>query len=125
LLIEALTPLRLVLPERELSLIPGHPVDLPDKQARRLLDMAGEKVRQVVPDVVIEPAYPTAHPIYWEAMDRTWHGPVKPEYLGRTGSRHEERFWVIVSYRGTIRWIRSDMFRSRDAAERAQQGTKS
>jgi hypothetical protein len=71
LLIEALTPLRLVLPERELSLIPGHPVDLPDKQARRLLDMAGEKVRQVVPDVVIEPAYPTAHPIYWEAMDRT------------------------------------------------------
>jgi hypothetical protein len=37
-------------------------------------------------DIAVEPASATANPIYWEATDGTWHGPVKPEYLGRTGS---------------------------------------
>ena len=45
MLIEALAPLRIRLPERELSLVPGCPVNLPDTQAKRLLERAKGKVR--------------------------------------------------------------------------------
>ena len=116
MLIEALAPLRIRLPERELSLVPGQPVDLPDKHARRLLEKAGTKVRRIPPNpdgpIVVERTLPTARPIYWQDMDGTWHGPVTPEYLGRTGSGTGSKFWVIVNYRGTIRWILSDLLRS-------------
>lgn len=68
--------------------------------------------------IAIEPASPTARPIYWESMDGTWHGPAKPEYLGRTGLGQNERFWVIVIYQESIRWIWADLLRSRQEAER-------
>jgi hypothetical protein len=66
-------------------------------------------------DIAIEPASSTARPIYWETMDGAWHGPVKPEYLGRTGSGENEVFWVIVTHNGIMRWIWSDLLRSRQA----------
>lgn len=74
--------------------------------------------------LIVEPASSMASPIYWEAMDGTWHGPVKPEYLGRTGRGDGERFWVIVSYRGTVQWIWSDLLRSRQAYERRSESTE-
>lgn len=66
-------------------------------------------------NVIIEPSLPGAKPIYWESMDGTWHGPVKPEYLGRTGKGSNEQFWVIVNHKGTFRWIWTDLLRSRQA----------
>ena len=75
-------------------------------------------------DVTIEPASPTARPIYWKAMDGTWHGPVKPECLGRTGTGDKELFWVIVTYQKTVRWIRSDLLRSRQAFEAQRKGAR-
>ncbi len=66
-------------------------------------------------DIAIEPASPTARPIYWEGMDGTWHGPVKPEYLGRTGKGRSEQFWVVVNDKGIIRWIWAELLRSRRA----------
>jgi hypothetical protein len=75
------------------------------------------------PEVVIEPASPTARPVYWESEDGTWHGPVKPEYLGRTGSGDKEQFWVIVSYKGTVRWIWSDLLRSRQVFDTQRRRT--
>jgi hypothetical protein len=69
---------------------------------------------------VAERTLPTARPIYWQDMDGTWHGPVTPEYLGRSGSGHSERFWVIVHDEGIIRWIWSDLLRSRQAFESEQ-----
>jgi hypothetical protein len=122
LLIEALTSLCIRLPDREVSLIPGQRVDLSNEHGHRLLEKVGNKVRRLSsPDsdesIVIEPASPTARPIYWEAMDGTWHGPVKPEFLGRTLSGHKERFWVIVTYNGNIRWIWSDLLRTVQASE--------
>lgn len=125
MLIEALAPLRLRLPERDLALRPGEPVELPDNQARRLMEKAGGKVRQVVRDAYgpleMQAASPTARPIYWESTDGTWHGPVKPEYLGRSGLGDSERFWVTVTYQDSILWICADLLRSRQAFE--AQGT--
>ena len=119
MLIEARAPLRIRLPERELFLVPGQQVDLPDKHALQLLEKVGTKVRRLSPDtdeaIVIEPASPAARLIYWESTEGTWHGPVKPEYLGRTGSGPNEQFWVIVNHKGSIWWIWADLLRSRQA----------
>ncbi len=46
-MIEALTPLRIRLPQCERQLLPGHPVDLPDEQALKLLARAAGKVRLI------------------------------------------------------------------------------
>jgi hypothetical protein len=72
-------------------------------------------------DITVEPASAMARSIYWEAMDGTWHGPVKPEYLGRTGSREAERFWVVVTCRGKMWWIRTDQLRSKNEFMHRQQ----
>jgi len=66
-------------------------------------------------DIIIEPASPTARSIYWEAVDGNWHGPVQPEYLGRTGKGRSEQFWVVVNDKGIIRWIWTELLRSRQA----------
>jgi hypothetical protein len=66
-------------------------------------------------DIEVEPASPMARPIYWEAMDGEWHGPVYPEYLGRTGTGSNEQFWVIVNHNGAIRWVLADLLRSCEA----------
>ena len=64
-------------------------------------------------DVVLEPAASNARPVFWEDATGQILGPAVPEYLGRTGSGHMERFWVIVTYEGSIRWIRDDRLRRR------------
>ncbi len=122
MIIEAIAkPLNYRWPGGEIRLEPGQPVHLPDDRALRLLERAGEKVRRVVPEldppITADPASPVTPPIYWESVDGQWHGPVKPEYLGRTGSGASERFWVIVTYRGATRWIQADLLRSRRAFE--------
>ena len=75
-------------------------------------------------DIVLEPASPTARPVYWESREGTWHGPVKPEYLGKTGTGDKEVFWVVVCYNKTVQWIRSDLLRSRQAFEAQRKGTR-
>ncbi len=51
MLIEAVKkPIRLKWPTGEVRLDPGVPVDLPDEQARKLLERAPGKVRKVTPD---------------------------------------------------------------------------
>ncbi len=49
MLIEALQPLRVRLPEGEIRLDPGYPVDFPAAQARSLLAKAPGRVRAVAP----------------------------------------------------------------------------
>jgi len=102
----------------EVTLRPGVPTELPGPAATQLLRKARDKVRLVdrgsaiQPDgVLIESAVPNARPVFWESKDGTWHGPAKPEYLGRTGRALNERFWVIVSYKGAIWWIWADLLR--------------
>jgi hypothetical protein len=48
LLIRALIPLRVRLPQGEIRLEPGTPMDIPEIQARKLLDRAKGKVRPVL-----------------------------------------------------------------------------
>lgn len=47
MLIEALKPLRVRLPDRDIHLVPGHPVDLSDEDGQKLLARAPTKVRRV------------------------------------------------------------------------------
>jgi hypothetical protein len=101
----------------EFVLRPGQSVDLPNDTARRLLRQAGDRIR-VVPDVVVQAAAVNAVPIYWEAENGIWHGPVKPKSLGRLG----EQFYVVVTYRGVICPILPDRLRSRQAFETNKQG---
>ncbi len=49
MLIEALRPLRIRLPEGEIRLDPGYPVDFPAARARKLLSKACGRVRAVAP----------------------------------------------------------------------------
>ena len=66
--------------------------------------------------VTIEPAATNARSIYWEAADGRILGPAVPEFLPKVG----EQFWVVTSYEGQLRWIRSDRLRTRQAFEMQQ-----
>lgn len=84
-----------------------------------------DKIRQPEPvgkHVTIEPAHPTARPVYWESMDGTWHGPAVPESLALVGEGETATFWVVVTSQGGCRWIRSDLLRSRQAYEGHRRG---
>ena len=109
MLVEALEPMLVKSNGRVLfDLRPGKPMDLPEEQALKLLVKAPGQVKVCSPDVVVEPAAMNARPVYWEGVTGDLLGPAVPEYLGRTGSGHEERFWVVVRYQNSIRWIRAD-----------------
>ncbi len=115
--IEALTPLKVHMNGRDLLLDPGQPQDLPDEEARRLLAKVPNKVRVVPSDepVVIEPAVrpdgsPLA-PIYWEDNIGQILGPAVPEFVARAGGD----FWIVTTFEGNARWIRSDRLRSKQA----------
>jgi hypothetical protein len=64
---------------------------------------------------VVEAAGRTARTVYWEDEHGAWHGPVQPEYLGRTKVGFEEQVWVIVEHNGEFRWISAESLRSRRA----------
>lgn len=61
--------------------------------------------------VTIEPAAANSRPIYWEAVDGQILGPAVPEFLAQVG----KTFWIVTTFEGQIRWIRSDRLRSRKA----------
>jgi hypothetical protein len=93
----------------QFDLRPGDRVDLPEMNARRLLQVAPEKVRRVDDSVTIEPAHPKARPVYFEDALGRILGPVVPEFLARA----EGHFWIITTFDGLPRWIRSDRLRSK------------
>ena len=97
----------------DVRLEPGVPCELSDAVGQRVLERSGGKVRQTSSsDVQIEPATPTARPVYWEGPDRKLYGPAVPEFLGKVGGGDRERFWIVVTHESTIRWIRSDRLRA-------------
>jgi hypothetical protein len=99
-------------PGGEIRLEPGVPVDVPDDRAVKLLAKVGAKVRAVQSDVVIEPATrPDGNPIspvYWEDATGKIVGPAVPECLAHVGAE----FWMVTTFAGHTRWIRSDRLRS-------------
>lgn len=65
-------------------------------------------------NTVIEPADPTARPVYFARNDRTIEGPARPTHLAKTGVGASERFWVIVRLAdGHVVWVREDRLRSK------------
>jgi len=63
--------------------------------------------------VVIEPAAPNARPVFWKSATGEILGLARPEFLAQVGPH----FWVIVTWDGLPRWIRSDRLRSKQAFE--------
>lgn len=113
--IESSKPLRVRFKQGEVRLEPGHPVELPEEAGQRVLEKAGSKVRIVgAPDgsTIIEPASTTARSVYWEDVRGQLQGPAVPEFLGKTGAGAREQFWILVTYQGAVRWIRSDRLRA-------------
>ncbi len=104
---------------REVLLQPGVPVEMSDGAGRRLLEKAGGRVRIVSPsaDVVIEAASPSATPVFWEGADGRICGPASPEHFLMIGSGDAARFWLLLTFEGSLWWIRSDLLRSRQAFE--------
>lgn len=114
MLIEALCPLTVRLPDGEVHLDPGMPIDLPEEHATRLLEKLPHKVRRVDERPLIEPAAPNARPVYWENADGVILGPAVPEFLAQAG----QQFWVIVQHEAMPRWVRADRLRSKQAFEK-------
>jgi hypothetical protein len=117
MLIEAIKhPIRYALRDgREVRLVPGKPIDLPEPQATALLAKAPDRVRavgdQCASSMTIEPASPTARETYWETADGRILGPVVPEYLAQDG----DEFWIVTTYQGECYWIRENRLRTRRA----------
>jgi hypothetical protein len=63
--------------------------------------------------ITIEPAAPNARPVYWERADGSISGPARPEFLAQVGTGPAASFWVVTTYEGQARWIRSDRLRSK------------
>ena len=63
--------------------------------------------------IMIEPAHSNARAIYFEQWDGRILGPAVPECLAQVG----DDFWIVATFAGQPRWIRSDRLRSRKAFE--------
>ena len=109
--VEASRPLTIRRSSGDVRLVPGHPVDLPDGEALKLIAKAHGRVRAITP-TVIEPAATNGKPIYWEAADGRIVGPAVPECLAQVGDD-----WIVTTFEGQLRWIRSDRLRSQKAFE--------
>jgi hypothetical protein len=83
LLIEALTPIRIRLPDGERSLLPGQPVDLSEEHARRLLEKAGRKVRPVLSEKdatpLVYPCCPTDWLTEWRKLAKITSGILRED----------------------------------------------
>jgi len=118
MLIEALTPLKVHLHDRELLLDLGHPQELADDDARRLLAKVPDKVRmvervRVAIHPAVRPGGTALRPIYFEDVYGRILGPAAPEFLAQDGAA----FWIVATVNGELRWIRSDRLRSQVAFE--------
>jgi hypothetical protein len=114
---------------RQVRLAPGHPVDIPEPQAKALLAKAPNRVR--IADVtarqaeafVMESA-PCPNPVYWESNGQIL-GPGTVTHFGKeTVALGVERFWLCVTYRGACRWVHESLLRTRAAYEAEQRKAK-
>lgn len=122
MLIEALKPLTVRLPNGDLQLKPGVPTELPEASALKLLAKAGGKVRLVPrpPDesVTIEPAdeLVRARPVFWESGGVIL-GPAIVSDFGMAQGPNGPGIWLCLEYQGEIRWVRDCQLRSKSQYE--------
>ncbi|SLM47398.1 protein of unknown function [Nitrospira japonica] len=114
MLIETSLPLILLIPSGELRLKAGQFVDLPDEQAKRLIEKAAGKVRVVSlsKPVMIQSPLRQPRSVYWERADGSIAGPAEPEILECVEVGSQESFWVVVQYEGVPVWISSAVLRT-------------
>lgn len=108
--LKASTPVIVRMKTGDVTLTPGVPHEFPDAVGQQVVDQTGGKVRAVPPPAtVVTVAAPNARPVFWEDACGTLCGPAVPELLAMTGLA--ARYWVVVTYHGTVWWIRSDRLR--------------
>ena len=109
----------------QVRLAPGHPVEMSEDRARRLLDRAKGKVRAVPlpPEApaIVEPADEAvqARPVYWQSMkDGRIHGPATVTDFAKAG----DECWLWIEYRAGGRWVRDFLLRSQAQFDAQQTG---
>jgi len=116
MLIETAKPLTVRRSSGDLRLIPGHPIELPDGEALRLIAKASGKVRVVSP-IIVEPAVKpdgtALKPVYWERQGRII-GPGQPEFFFRDSAG---QVGLIIRYEGELVSVADTMLRTRTAYE--------
>ena len=100
MLLEAVdSPIRYRLTDgREVRLVPGQPIVLPEDRALKLLAKANGRVRMVEAPVL--PLW-LGCLIQWQAMDGKTYGPAVVEYV----TVCDGRTWAFVRYDGIDRWV--------------------
>ncbi len=91
MLIEAIQPLTILLPNGRLRLEPGHPVDFPEDRARRLLEKAPGKVRVVAPRPEIQALNAQAR----EALNDFFCQEINPRLVALFKAGKLPRDWAL------------------------------
>ena len=110
--IEAVTRVRIRHAGREHALAPGERLELPEKNARRLLDKAPAKVRLVTDNVVYEPVT-IRNPVYWESNNGELLGPGRVVEISKRIEQSREEFLLCVENATGCRWIPESLLRKR------------
>lgn len=128
MLIEATQhPIRYTLLDgRQVRLAPGHPVHLPDPQARMLLTKAADRVRVIDPlsrealdclheEVQVHVAT-CSRPVYWESGPGKILGPGSVSHVLKAKELDgRDSFWLCVEWNGGWRWVHEQTLRSKKA----------
>jgi hypothetical protein len=104
---------------REVLLQPGFPVEVSEAAARQLLKQAAGQIRVVDAEPLVITLARRADgtplpPVYWESAKGEVLGPGVPEFVAKA----DAHWWIVMTYQGDTRWIRSDRLRSRKTFER-------
>ena len=89
MLIEATRPIRVLIPDGELRLDPGRPMDLPEAQALKLLVKAGGHVRRVEPITALN--LDQLRPGVWVE----WESPLLGHCHGHVAMSPEDGWFVV------------------------------
>ena len=89
----------------------------PDNLVARALKILKGDHPESSDKVLIEPASPTARPVFWERGDGRIEGPARLEFLACVGAGSKARFWIVLTFHNVVCWVRSDRLRSRQAFE--------
>lgn len=104
---------------------PGDRLVLTADQATKVLAKWPDRLRPVDTEpVIVEPALKAdgspLTPVYWESATGQILGPAVPEFFGAVGVGEATTFWIVTTYQGETRWIRSDLLRTKQAYDEQQ-----
>ena len=94
--LESSRPVCIQFPDREVRLVPGRPVEMPDADGEKILAHGAAYVREV-------------RAVWWQSMDGVLHGPARVQLV----ARHGHEVWFCVDWNDGGRWVRDVLLRPR------------